>query len=89
MLHVVRLGQGPPTGHCNICGEDLYGGVRSGQAHITRCARENIDAIRASTPQPLFDDSTVDTEVEAHYRKVGERMIREGRLEMHKSERAG
>lgn len=87
MLHVVRLGQGPPTGHCNVCGEDLYGGVRSGQQHIAACARAHLDELRAAARPPVFDDSTVDTEVEAHMKKVGARMLREGRLVMRPNER--
>jgi len=82
-----------PTGHCNVCGEDLYGTVGDMQKHMGACARANLDAIRAAAPSQKnkggpFDPDLWDREVEEHLAKVGKRMLKEGRLEMHDHERA-
>lgn len=82
-----------PNGHCNICDEDLYGTVGDMQKHMASCARANIDTIRAAAPSAKnkggpFDPDNWDPEVEEHLKKVGERMLKEGRLEMHDNERA-
>lgn len=83
-----------PTGHCNVCGEDLYGTVGDAQKHMGACARANIDAIRAAAPSQKrkggpFDPDLWDPEVEEHLRKVGKRMLAEGRMEVLPSEKAG
>lgn len=85
---------GPPNGHCNVCGEDLYGTVGDMQKHMSACVKRNIDAIRLAAPSARrkggpFDPNNWDPEVEAHLRKVGDRMLKEGRLEMNDNERAG
>ena len=81
-----------PTGHCNVCGEDLFGTVGDMQKHMGACARANIDAIRAAAPSAKnkggpFDPELWDPEAEAHLREVGKRMLREGRLETLPNER--
>jgi len=86
-------GSGPPNGYCSICDCDLWGTVGDLQKHMAACARENIDTIRAAAPSAKnkggpFDPENWDPEVEAHLREVGKRMLKEGRLEMHDSERA-
>ncbi len=65
---------------------------REYQRHLRRCTADHIDQIRQGSPRtrlPFLDPNAWDPEVEAHMRTVGERMIREGRLEVKKSERAG
>jgi hypothetical protein len=64
------------------------------QDHTVRCARRHIDEIRAMAPSEkhkgtVFDPETWDPEIDEHMRKVGQRMIAEGRLTVRKSERAG
>lgn len=84
--------QGPPNGHCNVCGEDLWGTVGDMQRHMGACARRNIDAIRAASPSVKWADSVFDQgiwnpDAEAHLERVGKRMLAEGRLEMKPHER--
>lgn len=81
-----------PNGHCNVCGEDLFGTVGDMQKHMAACARAHLDEIRAAAPSATrkggpFDPELWDPEAEAHLRKVGERMLKEGRLEMLPNER--
>jgi hypothetical protein len=83
----------PPNGYCSICDCDLWGTVEDLQKHMATCARASIDEIRAQAPSVRhkggpFDPENWDPEVEQHLREVGERMLKEGRLEMHDSERA-
>lgn len=87
-------GSGEPNGYCSICDCDLWGTVGDLQKHMAACAREHIDEIRAQAPSVRhkggpFDPETWDPEVDAHMKKVGERMLKEGRLETLPSERAG
>ena len=81
-----------PNGYCSICREFLHGTVGDMQKHMSACAREHIDEIRAAAPSQRFKDTVFDPtmwnpEVEAHLARVGERMLAEGRLEMLPSER--
>lgn len=83
----------PPNGYCSICDQDLWGTVGDLQAHMSACARANLDEIRAQAPSNKnkggpFDPDLWDPEVEEHLKKVGERMLAEGRMEMHDNERA-
>jgi hypothetical protein len=61
---------------------------------MVACARRHLDEIRASSPRERnrggpFDPDQWDPEIDAHMKRVGERMLKEGRLEMDRSERAG
>lgn len=80
---------------CTICGarftrsqSELY------ERHVGKCARQNIDEIRANAPSARragtpFDPNNWDPEVQEHMLEVGRRMILEGRLEVKPHERAG
>lgn len=74
-----------PTGNGETCGKRFYPGEeRAWQRHMTRCAAEHEDAIHGEslkTRLPVFDDANWDPEYSEHMRKVGERMLAEGRLE--------
>lgn len=79
-------------GVCNICGYEAP--YRDAQAHMVRCARQYMDAIRAASPSQkwkgeAFDPETWDPEVEEHLKRVGQRMLREGRMTVKPNERAG
>ncbi len=83
-----------PVGEGETCGAVFYPGQESRwQAHIGRCAREHMDVIHRESPRarlPIFHDPELgDPEIEAHMRKVGKRMLAEGRMEMRPNERAG
>lgn len=81
-----------PNGHCNVCDEDLFGTVGDMQKHMASCARANLGVIRAAAPSQKnkggpFDPDLWDREGEEYLRKVGKRMLAEGRLEMRDNER--
>ena len=85
-----------PVGGGEVCGHPFYahedGWRRKWIAHMAACAKRHEAAIHAESPKqrlPILDDANWDPEVAAHMKKVGERMIREGRLEVLPSERAG
>jgi hypothetical protein len=82
----------PPNGYCSICDMDLWGSVGDLQAPMAACVRANIDEIRAQAPSVKhkggpFDPENWNPDAEAHLKKVGERMLKEGRLEMLPNER--
>lgn len=65
---------------------------REFQAHVGDCARVHMDLILSASPRrrmPILDEETWDPEVAEHMRKVGDRMLEEGRLEVRRNERAG
>lgn len=74
---------------CNVCGEGYADSEKLiWQQHVGNCARRNIDEIRAKSPQgTIWDDREWSPEATKHVRKVGERMLKEGRLEMKPEER--
>lgn len=79
---------------CLLCGERFEEAHRAHefQRHVNACARRNMDEIQAEVERrrkSVFHEDAWDPEVAAHMRKVGERMIEEGRLEVKPSERAG
>jgi hypothetical protein len=82
-----------PVADGEICGRCWYDGEeRAYQAHVGRCAREHMDQInreRLAARAPAFDEETWDPEIAEHMRKVGERMLKEGRLTVNPNERAG
>lgn len=92
----------PPqvTGVCHACGArfEEKGQEDAWQRHTVRCGKRNLDEIRAAGPRErnrgtIFDETTSDSpwdpEIAEHLQTVGRRMLREGRMEMLKSERVG
>lgn len=83
---------GPRIGLCHICGEEFHRGEEQDwQKHVYRCAMDNLPEIMAEREEQkkrmaIFHESA-NPDVDAHLAKVGERMLREGRLVMKKSER--
>ena len=81
----------PLTGRCTVpgCGAVFYAGEEEAwQRHVGKCARANMDKIKAATKVPEFMED-YDPEISKHMRGVGKRMVEEGRLEIKASERAG
>lgn len=80
-----------PDGKGGICGRLFYERERlAWQQHVGRCARSHEAEIRAESLKgrmPVFDPENWDPQYEEHMRKVGERMLREGRLETKPNER--
>jgi len=82
-------------GRCHVCDATFYRGQEAlWESHVGRCARAHLDEIRAQAPShrnkgTVFDKNEWDPEVEAHMRRVGERMVREGRMIVLPHERAG
>ena|SRR5215831_6563354 len=80
---------------CNVCGAGFpQEQAAVWQRHVGECARRNMDEILASRPSERnrggpFDPESWDPELEAHMREVGRTMLREGRMEVKRSERAG
>lgn len=90
-LWVPRGAETKPIGECYICGIPFFD-MREPTVHLPRCAREHGDVIRENSLKarlPIFDENEWDPEVARHMRRVGKRMIRERRLEVKPSERAG
>lgn len=63
------------------------------QAHVGRCARANIDELRAASPSErakgtIFDPADRDLELEKHFRGVADTMRREKRWTVRENERA-
>lgn len=80
-----------PIGECFVCGDAFYD-RKAAERHFRRCAMENIDELRhrsVANRLPFFNEDFWDPEIAAHMRRVGERMLREGRLTVKPSERAG
>jgi hypothetical protein len=92
------MDKGEPTMVCrvpvdadgNLCLHPFYEGEeRAWRDHVGKCARDHMDAIRANSPRvrhPWSDPETWDPEYEAHMKKVGDRMLAEGRLETRPNE---
>lgn len=83
-----------PSGHCNLCGQDLYGSVDVNTRHLVACAHgeagDRVLREREAYKQrmAIFEDPSLwSPEAEEHVKKVGERMKREGRLTMRPNER--
>lgn len=80
-----------PVGECYSCGIPFFS-REEGERHMGPCARKHQAELMAQAVKrriPIFDPENWDPEVERHMRKVGKRMIREGRLEVKPNERAG
>lgn len=84
----------PIVGKCLQCGATFYRGeVTDWVNHLSECATEHLDEIRAEAPSEankgtLFDPANEDHELQQHFRGVAERMKREGRTETRPNERA-
>lgn len=81
----VPVGEGATCGHPFFEGEE-----RAFEEHMRTCVDEHMDAIMAESPRakmPVFDEDEWDPEAAAYLRKVGETMLREGRLETRPNER--
>lgn len=80
-----------PVGEEDMCGKVFYRHERAAfERHVGECARANMDAIHARSPRarmPVFDEENWDPEAAAYLKRVGERMLREGRLVTKKNER--
>lgn len=90
-LTVIMRSDAPVVGRCYVCGIPFYS-QQEGERHVGPCARSRlgeIQAERAKNRIPMFDEELWDKELEDHYRAVGQRMVAEGRMVMHKNERAG
>lgn len=71
---------------CRVCGG------QHDEAGVGRCARNHMDELRSmrlKERMPVLDDDQWDSEIAAHMKKVGERMLKEGRLTVKPNERAG
>jgi hypothetical protein len=89
---LVPRGNETIVGHCSLC-ELVFYDEDAARRHFERNARKHAELAnearqeRLEERMPVFEEW--DPEVAAHLRKVGERMVREGRLEVKPSERAG
>lgn len=92
--------QGEPTMVCRVpvgpgetCLTTFWPGEeRQFTEHVTRCAKAHEAEIYEQSPRnrlAIFNEESWDPEVAAHMKKVGERMLKEGRFVVHKHERAG
>lgn len=83
------------VGKCHTCDEEFgRGREEEWQKHVGWCARRNLDEIMQAREEQkkrtaLFDDESWDPEISDHMKKVGETMLREGRMVVKKNERAG
>jgi hypothetical protein len=88
--HVQR--EEPLVGVCSTCDEVFYQGQEQDwQDHVYQCAMDNLPEIMAARAEQkkrlaIFHESW-NPDVDEHLAKVGERMVREGRLVMRKNER--
>lgn len=78
-----------PVYKCNVCGWHFTSDEqKQWQSHVGDCARKNMDKILAKRPKgAIFGPDDVDKEAEAHLKKVGERMLKEGRWELKPEEK--
>lgn len=81
-----------PVSATETCGEVFYEGERKQwERHMVRCARKHADEIEAASHHRQTDPmrNPWDPELAEHMKRVGDRMLREGRLIVKKNERAG
>lgn len=82
------------VGVCSTCDRRFYRGEEEDwQRHVGKCARQHLPEILAAREDrkkrlAVFQEENWDVELQAHLNKVGERMLREGRLEMKPNERS-
>lgn len=78
-----------------LCGATFYAGQEERwQRHVGECARRHINEILSCSPRERnrgtpFDEESWDPEVDAHMRKIGQRMLKDGDFEVKPRERAG
>jgi hypothetical protein len=81
-----------PTGPEEVCGAVFFEEEqRKFAQHVKECARKHEREIAEASPrvqQPLWHTDD-DPEVAAHMKRVGERMLEEGRLVTKPNEKAG
>lgn len=83
--HIPVDADGTPCGAVYFPGEE-----RKKMDHMATCARDHIAEIRARAlhrRMPVFDPENWSPDAEAHVKKVGRRMLAEGRLTMKPNER--
>lgn len=86
-------GDRPATGFCGVCevpwysDRDMRAHLRSG-AHADAVAL-SVQAEHARKERLAIFHTSSDPELESHMARVGGRMLKEGRLVVRKSERAG
>lgn len=83
----------PATGECYLCGE-MFAAGDNVVAHMKKCVADaghdhRIEHEEKKERLAIFSEDAWDPEVAAHLRKVGERMLAEGRWEVKPNERAG
>lgn len=87
----------PAIGYCGLCDVPYYT-ERGVRAHLRSAGHDAQVAIELAEREAkkkrlaIFYDPEApgsDPEIEAHLKKVGQRMLREGRWEVKKNERAG
>jgi len=84
--------QGERVGVCSTCDKRFYRGEEQAwQKHVYECAKAHLSEILAAREEQkrrlaIFHESD-NPDRDAHLAKVGEQMLREGRLVMKKSER--
>lgn len=79
-------------GRCLVpgCGAEFRAGQEEvWQRHVGKCARANLDKLRAAAAVPRMVAEDYDPEVTKHLRGVGKRMLEEGRLTVKPHETAG
>lgn len=93
-IYVPRGAERRKTGECYLCGAAFAAGDDV-VAHMKRCVHAAGEDVRAerydkvSRLEIFLDPGAWDPEVTEHLRKVGVRMLAEGRMELKPSERAG
>lgn len=84
----------PATGECFLCGE-MFAPGDNVVAHMKKCVTDaghdhrQDHEDRKERLAIFYDREAWDPEVEDHLRKVGQRMLKEGRWEVKPNERAG
>lgn len=82
------------VGVCHACGARFGPGQEEEwQRHMRPCYLQHEGEVRAEREErkkrlAIFQEESWDPELARHFRKVGDRMLREGRLTMHPNERA-
>jgi hypothetical protein len=93
-IHVPRGYERRAVGECYLCGALFAEGddVRHHMKSCVKAAGHDVQQEREDKKDRLeifLDPNAWDPEVEDHMRRVGQTMIREGRLTVKKSEKAG
>jgi hypothetical protein len=89
-------GREPPVlvGTCTTCDRIFYRGEEEEwQRHVGWCARQHLPEIlderqARKSRLEIFQEESWDPELAAYFKRVGDRMLREGRLTMRRNERS-